>query len=71
MCWPGPALLGGLAGCDAMSRRVHSRYQRWLADTVSGGQQVLIHLTPAGSSAATTRALYDVRGVSCKGSRHA
>ncbi len=27
-----------------MSRRVHSRYQRRLADTASGGQEVLIHL---------------------------
>jgi transposase len=27
-----------------MSRRVHSRYQRTLADTASGGQELLIHL---------------------------
>jgi transposase len=27
-----------------MSRRVHSRYERMLADTASGGQEVLIHL---------------------------
>jgi transposase len=31
-------------GCGAMSRRVHSRYQRQLADTATGGQEVLIHL---------------------------
>ena len=31
-------------GCGVMSRRVHSRYQRKLADTASGGQEVLIHL---------------------------
>ena len=37
---------GGAAcpGCGVTSRQVHSRYQRWLADTASGGQQVLIHL---------------------------
>jgi len=31
-------------GCGVLSRRVHSRYQRWLADTASGVQEVLIHL---------------------------
>jgi transposase len=31
-------------GCGVMSRRVHSRYQRKLADTASGGQEVLIRL---------------------------
>jgi transposase len=31
-------------GCGVMSPRVHSRYQRTLADTASGGQEVLIHL---------------------------
>jgi transposase len=31
-------------GCGVMSWRVHSRYQRKLADTASGGQEVLIHL---------------------------
>ena len=31
-------------GCGVVSRRVHSRYQRKLADTASGGQEVLIHL---------------------------
>jgi len=31
-------------GCGVMSRRVHSRYQRQLADAASGGQEVLIHL---------------------------
>jgi transposase len=31
-------------GCGVMSRRVHSRYQRKLADTASGSQEVLIHL---------------------------
>jgi transposase len=30
-------------GCGVVSRRVHSRYQRKLADTASGGQEVLIH----------------------------
>ena len=30
--------------CGVTSAQVHSRYQRWLADTASGGQQVLIHL---------------------------
>ena len=34
----------GCPGCGVMSRRVHSRYQRMLADTASGGQEVLIHL---------------------------
>jgi transposase len=31
-------------GCGVMSRRVHSRYERKLSDTASGGQEVLIHL---------------------------
>jgi transposase len=31
-------------GCGVVSRRVHSRYQRKLADTASGGHEVLIHL---------------------------
>ncbi len=31
-------------GCGTVSRRVHSRYQRTLADTASGGQKVLIRL---------------------------
>jgi transposase len=31
-------------GCGMVSRRVHSRYQRRLADTAPAGQEVLIHL---------------------------
>jgi transposase len=31
-------------GCGTVSRRVHSSYQRQLADTASGGQEVLINL---------------------------
>jgi transposase len=31
-------------GCGAVSWRVQSRYERKLADTASGGQEVLIHL---------------------------
>jgi transposase len=31
-------------GCGVVSRRVHSRYQRRLSDTASGGQEVLIDL---------------------------
>jgi transposase len=31
-------------GCGVVSRRVHSHYQRQLADSGSGGQEVLIHL---------------------------
>jgi transposase len=31
-------------GCGAVSRRVHSSYQRQLADTASGGQEVVIDL---------------------------
>ena len=31
-------------GCRVVSRRVHSRYQRRLSDTASGGQEVLIDL---------------------------
>ena len=31
-------------GCGVVSRRMHSRYQRQLADTASGGQEVLIDL---------------------------
>jgi transposase len=31
-------------GCGELSRRVHSSYQRQLADTASGGQEVLIDL---------------------------
>ena len=31
-------------GCGAVSRRVHSSYQRQLADTASGGREVLIDL---------------------------
>ena len=31
-------------GCGEVSRRVHSRYQRHLADTASGGQELLIDL---------------------------
>jgi transposase len=31
-------------GCGVVSRRVHSRYRRQLADTASGGQEVLIDL---------------------------
>jgi transposase len=31
-------------GCGVVSRRVHSSYQRRLADTASGGQEVLIYL---------------------------
>ena len=31
-------------GCGVVSRRVHSSYQRQLADTASGGQEVLIDL---------------------------
>ena len=30
--------------CGVVSRRVHSSYQRQLADTASGGQEVLIDL---------------------------
>jgi transposase len=32
-------------GCGAVSRRVHSRYQRRLLDTAAGGREVLICLT--------------------------
>jgi hypothetical protein len=32
------------SGCGMVSRRVHSSYQRRLADTASGCQEVLIHL---------------------------
>ena len=32
-------------GCGAVSRRVHSRYERRLLDTAAGGQEVLICLT--------------------------
>jgi len=35
---------GACPPCGVMSRWVHSRYQRQLADTASGGQEVLIHL---------------------------
>jgi DNA-directed RNA polymerase subunit N (RpoN/RPB10) len=31
-------------GCGVVSRRVHSSYQRQLADTASGGREVLIDL---------------------------
>ncbi len=31
-------------GCGTVSRRVHSSYQRQLADTASGGQEVLVDL---------------------------
>jgi len=31
-------------GCGAVSRQVHSSYERQLADTASSGQEVLIHL---------------------------
>ena len=31
-------------GCGVVSRRVHSSYRRQLADTASGGQEVLIDL---------------------------
>ena len=31
--------------CGVPSRRVHSRYERRLADVAAGGQEVLIHLT--------------------------
>ena len=31
-------------GCGVVSRRVHSSYRRKLADTASGGQEVLIDL---------------------------
>ena len=31
-------------GCSVVSRRVHSSYQRHLADTASGGQEVLVDL---------------------------
>jgi DNA-directed RNA polymerase subunit N (RpoN/RPB10) len=31
-------------GCGVVSRRVHSSYQRQLADTASGGQEVLVDL---------------------------
>jgi transposase len=31
-------------GCGVVSRRVHSSYQRQLADTASGGQEVVIDL---------------------------
>ena len=31
-------------GCSVVSRRVHSSYQRQLADTASGGQEVLVDL---------------------------
>ena len=30
--------------CGVVSRRVHSRYQRRLADTAAGGQEILVHL---------------------------
>jgi hypothetical protein len=33
-------------GRGVVSRRVHSSYQRQLADTASGGQEVLIDLPP-------------------------
>jgi len=32
------------SGCGVMSRRVHSSYQRQLADTASDGREVLIRL---------------------------
>lgn len=32
-------------GCGVLSRRVHSRYERKLANTASGGQEVLIRLS--------------------------
>jgi hypothetical protein len=32
-------------GCGAVSRRVHSRYERRLSDTAAGGQEVVICLT--------------------------
>jgi hypothetical protein len=45
MCWPGLfASEAACPGCGAVSRRVHSRYQRKLADTVNGGHEVLMHL---------------------------
>jgi hypothetical protein len=31
-------------GCSVVSHRVHSRYQRQLADTATGGREVLIRL---------------------------
>jgi len=31
-------------GCGVVSGRMHSRYQRQLADTASGGQEVLVDL---------------------------
>ena len=39
--WAGEA---ACTGCGVVSRRVHSSYQRRLADTASGGQEVLIDL---------------------------
>jgi transposase len=45
MCWPG-AVPGEAAcpGCGVVSRRLHSQCPRQLADSASGGQEVLIHL---------------------------
>ncbi|MFI6485922.1 ISL3 family transposase [Nonomuraea sp. NPDC050663] len=37
-------VIAGCPGCDVVSSRVHSRYERQLADTAIGGQEVLIHL---------------------------
>src|SRR5690348_7598285 len=42
---PGPGRAGGLPGLRRFSVRVHSRYQRRLADTAIGGRPVLIRLT--------------------------
>jgi transposase len=45
MCWPRTcASEAACTGCGVVSRRVHSSYQRQLADTASGGQEVLIDL---------------------------
>lgn len=41
---PGLRRRGGLPDCGLVSQWVHSRYERRLADTASGGQEMLIHL---------------------------
>ena len=49
-------------GCGALSRRVHSRYERRLLDMAAGGREVLICLTvrrffcPAGNEVGITSA---------------
>ncbi|MFD4537991.1 transposase family protein [Kitasatospora sp. NPDC058492] len=43
-------------GCGSWSERVHSGYERRISDTAVSGQELVLHLRVAGSSATAATA---------------